>query len=145
MPSIDSVWLLQHVHEFADGSEDVKLIGVFASRQEAEEVQAKVASQPGFREMPEGFSITEHQLGVVGWSEGFVTVEPLRVGMQVRILTVDSCTKELPVEDQDRLRALVGKKREIIEIDDFGFVWLSFDATQRTADFCLLPVEVANE
>lgn len=142
---MDSVWLLQHVHEFADGSEDTKLIGILASRQEAEAVQAQVATQPGFREMPEGFSITEHQLGVIGWSEGFVTVEPLKVGMRVRILAVDSCTKELPEEDQDRLRALVGKQREIIEIDDFGFVWLSFDESERIADFCLLPVEVTNE
>lgn len=142
---MESVWLLQHVHEFADDSEDVKLIGVFASRHEAEVVQAQVASQPGFREMPEGFLITEHQIGVIGWSKGFVTVDPLRVGMRVRILAVDSCTKELPEEDQDRLRALVGKEREILKIDDFGFVWLSFDASEKTCDFCLLPVEVTNE
>jgi len=50
-----TVWLLQHVHEFADGSEDVKLIGVFHSRAEGEAAQALVAQQPGFREIPTGF------------------------------------------------------------------------------------------
>jgi hypothetical protein len=71
-----TIWLLEHVHEFADGSEDVKLIGVFESRAEGEAAQASVANQPGFLENPEGFHLTEHHLGVVCWSEGFVTVEP---------------------------------------------------------------------
>jgi len=74
--SMKTVWLLQHVHEFADGREDVKLIGVFQSRAEGEIAQALLARQPGFLENPEGFHLTEQQLGVIAWSEGFVTVEP---------------------------------------------------------------------
>ncbi|MCL2309261.1 MAG: hypothetical protein FWC42_03150 [Proteobacteria bacterium] len=71
-----TVWLLQHVHEFADGGEDVKLIGVFQSRAEGEAAQVLVARQPGFLENPGGFHLTEQQLGIIGWSEGFVTIEP---------------------------------------------------------------------
>ena len=37
--SMRSVWLLHHVHEFEDGHEDGKLIGVFATREEAESAQ----------------------------------------------------------------------------------------------------------
>jgi len=74
----ESVWLLQHVHEFDDGSEDVKLIGVFASREEGEVAQGRVASEPGFRDTPDGFSLTEERLGIVAWGEGYVTNWPER-------------------------------------------------------------------
>jgi hypothetical protein len=70
-----SVWLLHHVHEFEDGHEDVKLIGVFATRDEAEAAQRRVAGQ-GFRDLPEGFSIDEAALGQIGWLEGFVVLQP---------------------------------------------------------------------
>lgn len=73
---MDKVWLLRHVHEFDDGHEDVKLIGVFGTREEAEQALSKVADKPGFREHPEGFSIDDHQLGLMGWVEGFITIEP---------------------------------------------------------------------
>ncbi len=137
-----SVWLLQHIHEFDDGSEDVKLIGAFASREEGEAAQAAVASQPGFSEMPQGFSLNECRLGVIYWPEGYVTTLPLSVGSLVKIQSVASCAKGLPQEDQDRLFSLVSHEREIVEIDSHGFVWLSFSASEKTADFCLFPAEV---
>jgi hypothetical protein len=71
-----SVWLLEHVHEFEDGHESVKLIGVFRTRQEAEAARSTVSDQPGFRDLPEGFSISEAQLGRIGWLEGYVTLQP---------------------------------------------------------------------
>lgn len=71
-----SVWLLHHVHEFEDGHEDVKLIGVFATRDEAEAAQQRVAGQPGFRDLPDGFSIDEHVLGRLDWLEGYVALQP---------------------------------------------------------------------
>jgi hypothetical protein len=71
-----SVWLLYHLHEFEDGHEDVKRIGVFATREEAETAQQRVAGQPGFRDLPEGFSINEALLGKISWLEGYATLEP---------------------------------------------------------------------
>ena len=71
-----SLWLLDHAHEFEDGHEDVKRIGVFATREEAEAAQRRVAGQPGFRDLPEGFSIDEAELGQLGWLEGYVTLKP---------------------------------------------------------------------
>lgn len=74
---MNSVFLLQHVHQFDDGHEDVKLIGVFSTGELARAAQQKVAGQPGFRELPEGFSINEHQVdGHIGWLDGYVTVQP---------------------------------------------------------------------
>jgi hypothetical protein len=70
------VWILYHVHEWDDGHEDIKLIGVFESREDAQRAQTLVADQPGFRDLPEGFEINEHALGDVSWLEGYITVEP---------------------------------------------------------------------
>ncbi|MBK9217247.1 MAG: hypothetical protein IPL70_01705 [Uliginosibacterium sp.] len=72
---METVWLLHHTHELLDGREDVKLIGVFASMADGCAAIEQVAMQPGFRELPEGFSLTEHYIGTVHWGEGFVTVD----------------------------------------------------------------------
>jgi hypothetical protein len=72
-----TVYLLQHVHEFDDGHEDVKLIGVFSSEALAVEAKRRVRDQPGFRDLPDGFCISEHRVdGPIGWTEGYVTLEP---------------------------------------------------------------------
>jgi hypothetical protein len=74
---MSTVFLLQHVHEFDDGHEEVKLIGVFSSEALARAAQQRVADQPGFRDLPDGFDISEHQIdGPIGWSEGYVSVPP---------------------------------------------------------------------
>ena len=73
---MSTVFLLQHVHEFDDGHEDVKLIGVFSTGALARAAQQKVADQPGFRDLPEGFEISEHQVDeTTGWPEGYVNVQ----------------------------------------------------------------------
>jgi hypothetical protein len=69
--------------------------------------------------------------------------KPLAQGSSVTVLAVASCARGLPHEDQDRLSDIVGERRMIVEIDRFGFVWLSFSSSDPTADFCLLPAEVA--
>ena len=72
-----TVFLLQHVHEFEDGHEEVKLIGVFSSEALARAAQQRVSGQPGFRDLPEGFEISEHRVdGDIGWPEGYITVQP---------------------------------------------------------------------
>jgi hypothetical protein len=66
----------------------------------------------------------------------------LAVGDRVVIQSVASCITELPTEDRERLLRLVGETRSVVQIDRFGFVWLSFAALERSADFCLIPREV---
>ena len=70
------VFLLHHVHEFDDGHEDVKLIGVFSSREKAQLALDAVRQQPGFRDLPAGFEINIQTLDQVSWSEGYVTLLP---------------------------------------------------------------------
>jgi len=74
---MSTVFLLHHVHEFEDGHEDVKLIGVFSSEMLARAAQQQVADQPGFRDSPNGFDISEHPVdGNIGWPEGYITLQP---------------------------------------------------------------------
>jgi hypothetical protein len=67
------VFLLWHVHEFPDGEEDAKLIGVYSTRQMAEEARKRVACQPGFREHPGGFQVSDYRLDRDHWTEGYIT------------------------------------------------------------------------
>jgi len=82
--------------------------------------------------MPDGFPLEAKD------SDG----EALSAGDVVCIRSVASCIVELPDEDRDRLLALVGAKRTVVQFDRFGFLWLSFSASDLSADFCLLPAEV---
>jgi len=46
-----------------DGEEDVKLIGVYATAEDAEAARQRVLPQPGFRELPEGFEVSRYGVG----------------------------------------------------------------------------------
>jgi hypothetical protein len=52
------VWLLQHAHEWEDGHEDIKLIGILPTEEEARRAIDVVRGQPGFRDMPDGFCVS---------------------------------------------------------------------------------------
>lgn len=74
----DTVFLLHHVYEFDDGHESVRLIGVHTSEARALAVKEALRNQAGFRDVPEGRQISEATLDDdhVGWSEGYVTLQP---------------------------------------------------------------------
>jgi hypothetical protein len=67
------VYLLWHAHDL-DAEVDVKLLGVYASQQKAEDARLRVSSEPGFRELPQGFQISRYELDKDHWTEGFETV-----------------------------------------------------------------------
>ena len=71
------LYSLHHVHEFGDGDEDVKLIGIYSSKENAEAAIERVRNQPGFREHPGGFQISRCILDKDYWTEGFVTEKQL--------------------------------------------------------------------
>jgi hypothetical protein len=80
-----TVFVVQHVHELPDGTEDVKLVGVYSSLGHAEAAVARAAAQPGFRDASDGFHIDPYDLDVDHWPEGFVTLG-----------TVDGMTESAP-------------------------------------------------
>lgn len=68
------VFLLWHTHEMPDGEEDDKLIGVYASAEDAEAAKLRALPRPGFRDHPEGFQISRYTVGEDQWTEGYITV-----------------------------------------------------------------------
>ena len=67
------VFLLWHVKELPDGDEDSKLIGVYATVEDADAARNRVLPQPGFRDFPDGFQVSQYTVGKDNWAEGFIT------------------------------------------------------------------------
>jgi hypothetical protein len=69
------VYVVQHVHTAQDGEkeEDVKFIGVYRTRQDAKAAVDRLRLQPGFRDHPNGFEVTEYELNKDHWVEGFIS------------------------------------------------------------------------
>ena len=67
-----SVFVVQHVHEREDDVEDVKLIGVYSSREKADAAVARLSRQPGFSDAADGFHVDEYRVDQDHWAEGYV-------------------------------------------------------------------------
>lgn len=50
------------------------MIGVYASAEDAEHARQRVADQPGFSDLPDGFLVSRFEVGQDHWTEGYVTV-----------------------------------------------------------------------
>ena len=68
------VYVLQHVHSLGDGEEDVKFIGVYSSRENAQTAITRLGRAPGFCDAREGFHIDEYQVDTDQWIEGYSTL-----------------------------------------------------------------------
>lgn len=68
------VYVVQHARPRPDGEDDVKMIGVYASRDKADAAVARLVAQPGFRDWPDGFHADAYLLNRDHWTAGFVTV-----------------------------------------------------------------------
>jgi hypothetical protein len=80
-----SVFILQHCRTDEAGNDNVKMIGAYTSRTEAESAVARLRTVPGFSDHPaildprkdeetSGFTIDEYALNKDHWTEGFVSV-----------------------------------------------------------------------
>lgn len=71
----NTVFVLEHARCKDDDKnndvEDIKLIGVFATEQQAQAAINQLKSQPGFKEYPNGFHIDAYPLNQINWSSGF--------------------------------------------------------------------------
>lgn len=74
--SIKFVYILWHTHEFEDGDEDSKLLGVYSSESIAKDKIMKYKKLPGFGQYPDGFEISKYEIDTDHWEEGFVTKYP---------------------------------------------------------------------
>lgn len=72
--SMTMIYVLWHSHEI-DGSEEMKMIGVYSSQQMAEAAIERLCHQPGFAKYPDAFVISAYPLDQDHWGEGFMTIE----------------------------------------------------------------------
>ncbi|MBC8138705.1 MAG: hypothetical protein H8F28_22725 [Fibrella sp.] len=70
---MSTVFLLQHSYEDEGFCEEVKMIGVYASREKAQAAIERLRSQPGFRDRPDGFNTDEYKVDQDNWAEGYVS------------------------------------------------------------------------
>jgi len=70
----DTVYLLWHSHEISASETDEKLIGVYRTREAAEQAISRTKLLPGFVDCPQGFEIDAYEIGVDNWTEGYATV-----------------------------------------------------------------------
>jgi hypothetical protein len=71
---MEKVFLLHHVREVDVESDDMKLIGIYSSEEKARQALEQVRQQPGFRDHPDGFELSEALLDHTEWAEGFLTL-----------------------------------------------------------------------
>ncbi len=71
---MEHVFLVQHEHELPGYRDEVKLIGVYATQEDADEAVERLKQHVGFRDHPDGFSVDKYEIGKDHWTEGFVTV-----------------------------------------------------------------------
>lgn len=70
---MDVVFLLWHVHEFEDGADDEKLIGVYRTEENAKLAIERLRVQPGFVDLPNGFEVCPYTLDKDHWEEGYIS------------------------------------------------------------------------
>ncbi len=67
-------YVLQHVHPTDDGADDVKFVGVYSSRENAQAAISRLREASGFSEAPAGFHIDEYQVDKDQRVEGYSTL-----------------------------------------------------------------------
>lgn len=73
--TMEGAFVLQHEYEDENKDEQVKFIGVYTTRENAEEAIDKLRKMPGFSEYPDGFSIDFYDFNRTWWAEGFVHIK----------------------------------------------------------------------
>lgn len=65
------LFVLKYVHEFENGEEDVKLIGLYSSEANARRAIRRLRNKPGFRDRPRGFRLDTMAVDRDHWVNGF--------------------------------------------------------------------------
>ncbi|KAA3611948.1 MAG: hypothetical protein DWQ01_07650 [Planctomycetota bacterium] len=72
-----SVFLLQHSHKLEGGEEEVKVLGIFQTRQHGFQAIERFRKLPGFRDYPDGYHLEEYPLNKLQWTSGFIEKDGL--------------------------------------------------------------------
>ena len=70
-----SVYVLFHTHHISEDEDDDKLLGIYSSRDLAEnKIETLYKKTPGFSEENGEFIVSEYEVDSNYWTEGFSTV-----------------------------------------------------------------------
>jgi hypothetical protein len=68
---MNSAWLLWHIEDRDEETEDSKLVGAYSSQEEANAAIARLKDKPGFAEQPDGWFMEEYRLNEDHWTGGY--------------------------------------------------------------------------
>jgi hypothetical protein len=68
------VYLVEDMHVLDDGEESVKTIGIYSTREKAQQAVERLRTQPGFRAAPDGFVVDLYWVDQDCWEGGYVTL-----------------------------------------------------------------------
>jgi hypothetical protein len=66
-----SVFLLLHERKKDLDNEDIKIIGIYSTKEKAEKTVDKYKKLPGFKDYPDSFYLPEFEIDKDHWTEGF--------------------------------------------------------------------------
>lgn len=67
------VYLLEHSYEL-DEHDEIRTLGIYSSKEKAEEAILYYKKLPGFKDLLDRFNIDEYEVNKMCWSEGFIIV-----------------------------------------------------------------------
>lgn len=67
------IYLLEHARENGD-CVDIKRIGLYLTKSECQSAISRAKKLNGFKDFPDGFSISPYEVGVDHWKQGFVSI-----------------------------------------------------------------------
>jgi hypothetical protein len=68
---METVYVLHHIRKDDKYGDNAKLIGIYRSKNNANDAIRRLAGQPGFRDHPKGFHTEPYELDRDHWTEGF--------------------------------------------------------------------------
>lgn len=72
--NLKKIYFLYYVYEFEDGHDDVRLLGVFSSKQKANIALQNIKKNPDYKKIKNFFSIHQIIIDRLAWTEGYVKV-----------------------------------------------------------------------
>lgn len=66
------VYLVTHAYDRPDGGDEVKIMGVYASKHDAYLAVRRKRRRLGFRDYPSRFDVSKIEIDRDQWSEGFI-------------------------------------------------------------------------
>lgn len=135
-PDMAIAFVVQHTNPRVD-DEDVKLTGVYSTRENADATVMRLSQQPGFADSAGGFSVDEYKVDQDQWTEGFVKAVPSSAedkefaelvehlcrypGMHVAPATLETVLAILDGYDQGHSNGLLAGFREWLVIQGDGW------------------------